>query len=134
MSREYSNSPTDSFKDTASEVKDRVSDFAADAKEKASKLADDVSESAGRQRENAAKGLHRAASAIQDNAGKLGSGRASDAARKVAQCIDSTASYLQDHDFNDMRKDVMDVCRRHPAEAILSSLALGFLLGRAMRR
>jgi len=134
MSREFSNSPSDTLKDVAADVREGVSDFASEAKGKASQLANAASESAGRQRENAAKGLHRAASAIQDNAGKLGSGKASDAARKVAGGIDSTATYLEEHDFADMGKDVMNVCRRHPAEAIIASLAIGFLVGRALKR
>ena len=138
MSREitpqFSNNPTDTLKDVASDVREGVSDFASQTKDKANELAHAASESAGRQRENAARGLHRAASAIQDNAGKLGNGRASDAARKVAGGIDSTAAYLEEHDFADMGKDVMNVARRHPAEAIITSLAIGFLVGRALKR
>jgi ElaB/YqjD/DUF883 family membrane-anchored ribosome-binding protein len=138
MSREstphFSNDPTDTLKDVASDVRDTVSDFASQTKDKASQMANAASESAGRQRENAAKGLHRAASAIQNSADKLGTGRASDAARKVAGGIDSTAAYLEEHDFSDMGKDVMNVCRRHPAEAIITSLAIGFLVGRALKR
>jgi len=138
MSREttsqFSNNPTDALKDVASDVRDTVSDFASQTKDKASQLANSASETAGRQRESAAKGLHRAASAIQDNADKLGSGRASDAARKVAGGIDSTAAYLEEHDFSDMGKDVMNIARRHPAEAIITSLAIGFLVGRALKR
>lgn len=138
MSREitpqYPSNPNETLKDVASDVKDTVSDFASQTKDKASHLASTASETVSRQRENAAKGLHRAASAIQDNASKLGSGRASDAARKVAGGIDSTASYLEEHDFADMGKDVMNVCRRHPAEAIVASLAIGFLVGRALKR
>ena len=134
MSREFSSNPSDTLKDVAADVREGVSDFASEAKGKASQLANAASESAGRQRENATKGLHRAASAIQDNAGKLGSGKASDAARKVAGGIDSTATYLEEHDFADMGKDVMEVARRHPAEAIIASLAIGFLVGRALKR
>jgi ElaB/YqjD/DUF883 family membrane-anchored ribosome-binding protein len=138
MSREitpqFPSNPNDTLKDTASDMRDSVTDFASQTKDKASQLASSASETASRQRENAAKGLHRAASAIQDSAGKLGSGRASDAARKVADGIDSTASYIEEHDFADMGKDVMNVCRRHPAEAIITSLAIGFLVGRALKR
>jgi hypothetical protein len=138
MSREttsqFSNDPTETLKDVATDVREGVSDFASQAKDKASHLASSAAETAGRQRENAAKGLHRAASAIQDNASKLGNGKASDAARKFAGGIDSTASYLEEHDFADMGKDVMNVARRHPAEAIIASLAIGFLVGRALKR
>jgi hypothetical protein len=137
MSREstsqFPNNPGDTLRDTASDVKETVSDFASQTKDKASQMASAAAESAGRQRESAAKGLHRAANAIHDNADKL-PGRASQAAHKVAGGIDTTAAYLEEHNFSDMGKDVMDVCRRHPTEAIITSLALGFLVGRALRR
>ena len=136
MSREstFPSNPTDTLKDAATDVREGVADFATQTKEKASEWASAASETAGRQRENAAKGLHRAASAIQDNAGRLGEGKASQVARKVAGGIDTTASYLEEHDLSDMGKDVMNVCRRHPAEAIIASLAIGFLVGRALKR
>jgi len=130
----YPNNPSDTLNEVASDAKETVSNFASQAKDKAAHLANSASESAGRQRENAAKGLHRAASAMQDNAGKLGNGRASDAVRKVAGGMDSTARYLEEHDFADMGKDAMNVARRHPAEAIIASLAIGFLVGRALKR
>jgi ElaB/YqjD/DUF883 family membrane-anchored ribosome-binding protein len=137
MSREttsqFSNNPSEALRDVASDVKESVSDFASQTKDKAAQMANAAAETAARQRENAAKGLHRAASAIHDNADRI-TGRASDAAHKVAGGIDTTATYLEEHNFSDMGKDVMDICRRHPAEAIITSLALGFLVGRALRR
>jgi hypothetical protein len=48
--------------------------------------------------------------------------------------MESTASYLREHDFKAMGEDVVGVARRHPAQALLSALLLGFLLGRAARR
>src|SRR6185295_1252408 len=84
-------------------------------------------------KENAAKGLHQAASAIHDRAGKIRNSRTSDAAHMVAQGIDSTATYVENHDLSDMGEDVMNVCRKYPVQAILTSLTVGFLLGRAIR-
>jgi len=120
-------------KDAASEMKDRVSDFASEAREKASQMADSVAETANRSREKAAQGLHKAAAAI-DKAGQISSARASDAAHKVAQGLDSTASYVEGHGLPEMGEDVMNIFRRYPAQAILGSLALGFLFGRALKR
>jgi ElaB/YqjD/DUF883 family membrane-anchored ribosome-binding protein len=106
---------------------DTLKDAASDLKEK-------VSDAAARQRTNAAKGLNRAASAIHDKAEKIGNSRVSGAAHKVADGIDSTATYLEENDFSDMGEDAMNVARRHPGKAILASLAVGFLLGRVLRR
>jgi hypothetical protein len=66
-------------------------------------------------KEAANSGLHKAATVIHDG-------------------IDSTAAYLKDHDIADMGNDAMKVCRKYPAQAILSSLAIGFLVGRVLRR
>jgi len=120
---QFTNDPVGTVKDAASDLKGR-----------ATEMANTVSEAAGRQRTNAAKGLHRAASAIHDKAEGLGNAKASGAAHKVADGIDTTASYIEDHDFADMGEDVMDVARRHPGKAIVASIALGFLMGRALRR
>lgn len=111
-----SNDPVETVKDAASGLKDKVSD------------------TVGRQRTNAAKGLQRAASALHDRADRIGNSRASGAAHKVADGIDSTAAYLEDHDLSDMSEDVLNVARHHPGKAILASLAVGFLLGRVIRR
>jgi hypothetical protein len=127
MSREslpnFTSDPVGTVKDAASDLKDRATDMAST-----------VADAAARQRTNAAKGLHTAASAIHDKAEKLGNAKASGAVHKVADGIDTTASYIEDNDFADMGEDVMNVARRHPGKAIITSLALGFLLGRALRR
>jgi hypothetical protein len=88
-----------------------------------------MSEQADRQRENAAKGLDRAASSLHDGIGsaaKMGHG--------LADGMESTATYLRDHSFGDMGNDVMTLCRRHPVQALVSAAVLGFIVGRAIRR
>jgi len=54
-------------------------------------------------------------------------------AEKVGHARETTASYLQEHDFNQIGKDVMNVCRRYPAQTLIAAAAVGFLLGRARR-
>jgi hypothetical protein len=69
--------------------------------DKAGHMADTVSETMGHQRENAADGLGRAASAIHDNAESVPGGpKVVTMAHKVADGMESTASYLRDHDFS----------------------------------
>ena len=123
------------MQDAASNLKDRAAGFASKVKDKASQVGSTVSETVGRQRENAAGGLDRFASTIHENAGAIPGGqKAAKVAHSIADGMESTASYLRDHDFKDMGEDVMGVCRRHPAQALISALAIGFLLGRAARR
>jgi len=122
-------------RDTMGEIKERAGDFASKVKDKASQVGSSVSETVGRQRENAAGGLDRVASSIHENAGAIPGGeKAARVAHGLADGMESTASYLRDHDIKAMGDDLMGVCRRHPAQALISALAIGFLMGRAARR
>jgi tRNA U55 pseudouridine synthase TruB len=98
-------------------------------KDRASHLSETVSQTVDRQRENAARGLDRAASGLQD-----GMGSATKVAHNVADQMKSTASYLRTHTFADMSDDVISTCRKHPGKALLSAVVLGFVAGRLIRR
>jgi hypothetical protein len=110
-------------------MQDQAAGIASRIKDKASQLGSSVSQTMDRQRETAAKGLDKAASSLHD-----GIGSAAKAGHGLADGMVSTASYIRDHNFSDMGNDLMEVCRRHPVQAIVSAAALGFLLGRAVRR
>ena len=132
--REFLHTKTQSVNAGISEVKDRISDMASDVKDKAGHVMDTVSETLGHQRENAADGLDRAASAIHDNAESVPGGpKVVKMTHNIADGMESTASYLRDHDFKKMGKDVMDVCRRYPTQSLVAALAVGFLIGRSRR-
>ena len=98
-------------------------------KDRATQFGNTVSQTMDRQRENAAKGLDRAASTLHD-----GAGSAARVAHGLADGMQNTASYLRSHSWGDMGSDVGDLCRRHPVQALISAGVLGFLLGRALRR
>jgi tRNA U55 pseudouridine synthase TruB len=82
-----------------------------------------------RQRENAARGLDRAASGLQE-----GMGSATKVAHGVADSMKTTASYLRSHSFADMGNDIVSVARRHPTQALISAVIIGFVAGRLIRR
>jgi|SRR5215510_1431623 len=116
--------------DNPENLKDRIEDFASRVKEKASQRTN-----AGQPRENAAAGLERAASTLHERAESIPGGpRAVNAAHRLADGMETTAAYLRNHDLSDMRDDLINVCRKHPAQALLSAAAFGFLLGSAIRR
>ena len=98
-------------------------------KERATQFGSTVSQTVDRQRENAAKGLDRAASTLHE-----GTGSAAKMAHGLADGMQSTASYIRSHSVGDMGSDVGELCRRHPVQALISAGVLGFLLGRAIRR
>jgi hypothetical protein len=116
-------------------LKDRVTEAASKTKRTVNEMTSTASEKLDRQREAAAGGLDRAASTIREKVVSMSGGaRTANVAHGIADRMESTASYLRDHDFTDMREDLIAVCRRHPAQAMLSALAVGFLVGRAVRR
>jgi len=126
-----SRDPMKSFDD----VKDRVSDIAGKTKDKAGEMADAVSDRLGRQRESAADGLDRAASTIHDKADSVPGGpKVVDFTHSIADGMESTASYLREHDLSKMGGDLMSVCRKYPTQSLVAALAVGFLLGRSARR
>jgi hypothetical protein len=115
-------------------IKDRASDIASRTKEKASQVAETVSEKLGHTRESAADGLNRAASTIRDSGGHVAGGsQVRNLTDGLANGMESTATYLRDHDFNHMGRDVMDLCRRYPTQSVIAALAVGFLIGRSRR-
>lgn len=126
---------TSRFQDTAADIKDRASDLASKVKEKASEVGGTVGDTIRRQRENAAGGLDRVASSLHQNAESIPGGqKVARVAHGLAGGMESTASYLREHDLKAMGDDIISVARRHPTQALLSALVVGFLLGRAARR
>jgi ElaB/YqjD/DUF883 family membrane-anchored ribosome-binding protein len=99
------------------DLKDRVSDLTSKVKDKAGEAVDTVSEKVGQARETAA--------------GRLG--RAASTTHNLADGMQSTASYLREHDFSQIGKDVMNICRRYPTQSLIAAIAVGFLLGRVRR-
>jgi hypothetical protein len=117
------------------EVKDQVSDIASKTKEKAAQVAGAVADKLDQQRENAADGLGRVASTIHDKAYSIpGGSRAVHFTHSIADGMESTATYLREHDFSQMGNDLMAVCRKYPTQSIVAALAVGFLLGRSAKR
>ena len=56
------------------------------------------------------------------------------AASEAASTLEAGGEYLQEHNFHRMAKDVTDLIRRHPFQAILFGLGVGFFVGRVSRR
>jgi ElaB/YqjD/DUF883 family membrane-anchored ribosome-binding protein len=121
--------------DDTEKIRDNVEDITSRAQDRSKQWTKTASETLGQQRENAAAGLERAASTVHEKAASIPGGpRAEKAAHRFAEGMEATAAYLHEHDFADMRDDLINVCRRHPAQALISAAALGFLLGTAIKR
>jgi hypothetical protein len=119
---------------TTAGTMDRMRETAAGMKDKAS----DFGRSAGARmeegRRSAAGALDRAADALHRRAENLPGQRSADLAHTTADKLHNTAHYLRDHDLRDMMGDFENVVRRRPGQALLGALAVGFLVGRALRK
>jgi ElaB/YqjD/DUF883 family membrane-anchored ribosome-binding protein len=121
--------------DNTEKLRDNVEDIASRAKDRANQWTKTASETLGQRRENAAAGLERAASTLHEKAASIPGGpRTEKAAHRFADGMEATAAYLREHEFADMRDDLINVCRRHPTQALISAAAFGFLLGTAIKR
>ena len=84
-------------------------------------------------RQGAADALAGAASSVR-NTGRQGSGTIEDLSKGTAYKLDSTAAYVRNHDLGDMLGNVRRLVREHPASSVVGAVAVGFLLGSAIRR
>jgi hypothetical protein len=117
------------------DVKERAAEVAAKTKDRASQMAETVTEKLGQQRENAAEGLGRVASTLHEKAESVPGGpKVVKFTHNIADGMESTATYLREHDFSKMGQDVMNVCRKYPTQSLAAALAIGFLVGRSARR
>ena len=107
--------------ETAAQMKDKVSDFGRSA---VNKIDDN--------REAAASGMQKAATAIHDNAESLpGGGKVSGLAHDAADKLSSTAQYVREHDVSKMMADVETLVKNNPGPSLVVAGVIGFLVGRA---
>jgi hypothetical protein len=123
------------FKNTEGDIRDKIVDVTSKMKEKAGQMAGKMADTVDKTRDQAADGLDRAASTLHDKAEEVPGGpKAIHVAHTIADGMESAAEYLRDANFEDMKESVLDSCRKHPAETLIGALAIGFLVGRAIRR
>jgi len=107
------------------------------AQEAASNVANqarDVASRAGQQADNAmssvGESISSLAGTIRENAPQ--EGMIGNAAGAVADRLQSSGLYLQEHGLGDITDDLGSVIRRYPLPAVGLALGLGFLLGMGM--
>ena len=110
-------------------LKDKVTDATKDARQKAAELGRTAVDKIDQGRESAAGALQSTASTLRGSGSKL-----TGAAERAANTLESTADYMRDHDVRRMASDLESVIRRNPGPSLMTALAVGFLLGAAMRR
>lgn len=113
-------------------MKSKVTDMASQAKTTAAEWGRNAATAVDRNLQSAAGALENTAHTLRDRA--PASGRVNEIATATADKIESTARYLRDHDTRDMVAGVETLVRRNPGASLASALAVGFLIGTAMRR
>ena len=123
----------DSISEKASTVGSKVSDTATQVKDRASQFGRTATKTIDENRDMAASGLDKAASALRENADSLpGGDTVTNLARSTADKLSSTAGYVREHDVRRMMGDVETVVKNNPGPSLLAAAAIGFLVGRAI--
>jgi ElaB/YqjD/DUF883 family membrane-anchored ribosome-binding protein len=132
----HSLAPTEPMNDTTTGtqpgIKSKVSGMATQAKNTASDWGRSAATAVDRNLQSAAGALENTAHAIRDRV--PAQGKVNDIATKTADKIESTARYLREHDTSDMVSGMESLVRRNPGASMAAALAVGFLIGTAMRK
>jgi ElaB/YqjD/DUF883 family membrane-anchored ribosome-binding protein len=123
---------SDKSSSTASQLREKASEVANRAKDKVQEWSDTAAAKIDQQRESAAGALDSTAGKLHD-AANAGAQKISTAVHSAAEGVQSTATYLREHDTRQMLSDLEDVVRRRPGQSLLIAAAVGFLVGRALR-
>lgn len=112
----------------AAALKEQLGEKAAQAKDAMTDLGRKTIESIDAQRGSAAVTLDQTASGLRHQADK-----AVGVAHAAADTLHATADYVRRNDTAGMASDVRDLVRRYPVQAIVSAIAVGFFVARALR-
>jgi hypothetical protein len=107
----------------------------ARAREGAAKLGQKAASAVDNGRSGAARGIHGTAESIRSASEYLPGGPSvRQFAGQAADTLDSTADYVRDTDATEMLEDLKEQARSNPLPFVVGALAVGFLVGRMMRR
>jgi ElaB/YqjD/DUF883 family membrane-anchored ribosome-binding protein len=121
-------SPYTDANDATQAGKKAVSSTAARTKRQASEAADQAGEQIEHAKGRAADAIDSGAGALRDQP-EVNIGAVDNARMKVADSMESTASYLRDRDSSGILNDAEQYLRDHPMQAIAGAVAAGFVLG-----
>jgi ElaB/YqjD/DUF883 family membrane-anchored ribosome-binding protein len=114
-------------------VKDRISGMTSQARDKAAELGRNAADTIDRNLDKTAHKLQNTAESLRMRAG-VGEDRLSHLATTTADKLDATARYFRDHHTRDMVSGVESMARKNPGASLCAALAVGFLLGMALKR
>ena len=130
---------TDKAHSTVDTMTDKAQQIAGDVKDKAQQVADKAQQVGSQAVDKADAATTTVGEKMTDVAQTIRqkaptSGPVADAADTAADTLQRAGTYLQQQDLADMRADLEGIIRRHPIEALLIGLGVGYLLARSTRR
>jgi hypothetical protein len=114
-------SMSDGQRNTTDQMKEKASEYGAKAQEQADQTKD-----------QAAGGMERAAEKIRERSESM-DGTPAQAGTKVAESMDTAATYLKEHSTSDMLNDLEHFAKEHPGQALAGAVITGFVVGRILR-
>jgi len=113
-------------------IKNKVSEMASQAKNAAADWGRSAASTVDKNMKTAAGALENTASALRERV--PATGKVNEIGTATADKIESTARYLREHDTSDMVAGVESLVRRNPGASLCAALAVGFLIGTALKR
>jgi ElaB/YqjD/DUF883 family membrane-anchored ribosome-binding protein len=114
-------------------LRERVSDMTHQARERANEFGRRSAETIDRNLDAAAGKLQNTAEQLRMKAGPSDQ-RMSQLATTAADKLDATARYFREHHTREMVTGIEQAVRRNPGASMCAALAVGFLLGTALKR
>jgi ElaB/YqjD/DUF883 family membrane-anchored ribosome-binding protein len=127
------NTSTENLNETASDLKGKVASATSQAREKVGEVGRSAADAIDRNLETAAGKLQSTADSLRSHAADQ-SGQIGRAAGVAAEKLDATARYFREHNTSDLVSGVEQLVRRNPGASLAAALAVGFLIGSAIRR
>jgi ElaB/YqjD/DUF883 family membrane-anchored ribosome-binding protein len=112
---------------------DAIGDASSQVKERAAQLGRTAAQMVDETRGSTAEALQSTTHSLRSTAQSSGEA-ITNVANRTAEKLESTAKYVREHDFRGMMQDVEEVVRRNPTPSLFAAIAVGFLMGSALRR
>lgn len=130
--RDILHTEAESGEDNRSQVQEQTREYAEKARETAQEYGQKAQENVESGKSQAAGGMERAADMVRERTAGV-EGPAAEAGTKVAEGMESAATYLKQHSTSDILSDIEKYAKEHPAQALAGAVFTGFVLGRILR-
>jgi len=128
------NEAKDKVQNVAEKARDAASNLGDKARDAASQLGDKARDTATALKDRAEDAMSTVTDKVSSLADNLREGPIGDYASTVADNLKAGGRYLQEHDLQDMGRDVTKLVRQYPIQALLVGFGIGCLMGMTFSR